>query len=72
MEIRWNNVFGLLLLILGIYLLLKMRPFFSNAFEDINSAHYYHHGNPIHGLVILGIICITVVAVVKILSERRR
>ncbi len=71
MGIRWNNIFGLMLLIFGIYLFLKMRPFFKNAFEDINSAPY-RHGSPIYGLAILGVLCITVVAVVKILSERNR
>ena len=71
MRIRWENIFGLLLLIFSIYLFVKMRPFFKNLFEEINQAYYYGYGSGLFiKVLILGLLCITAVAIAKIISRR--
>jgi hypothetical protein len=71
MNIRWGNIFGLMLIIFGIYLFIKMRPFLGNAIEDLNSG-YYHHGDPVFRIAVLCILCITLIGALKILSGRKR
>lgn len=71
MKIRWGNIFGLMLLIFGVYVFLKMRPFLENVFEELNSG-YYHCGNPILGIAVLGLLCITLIGALRILSNRKR
>ena len=73
MRIRWENIFGLLLLILGIYLFVKMRPFLESVFEDANHVHYYGSGpEQLMRVFMLGLLCLTVVAAITILSNRRK
>ena len=71
MRIRWENVFGLTLFVLLIYLFIKMRPFLQNIFDDINSAHY-NRGDIVFRELALSILCITVIATVAILSGRKK
>ena len=71
MNIRWGNILGLMLIIFGIYLFLKLRPFLENAIEDLNSG-YYHHGDPVFRIAVLGILCITLIGAIKIFSDRKR
>lgn len=72
MQVRWNNIFGLMLMIFGLYLFLKLRPFFKNIIEDINSVRYYHHNDPLLQIITLGLLCVTVLAAIKILSNRKK
>jgi hypothetical protein len=70
-RIRWNNIFGLLFLVMLIYLFIMVGPALRRFFESIGSAYYYEV-DPFHHLVMLGLLCITVVAVCKIIFNRRR
>jgi len=74
MRIRWENIFGLLLLIAGIYLFVKMRPCLENLFDDANHVHYYYGGGPeqLTRALMLGLLCLTVIAAITIFSNRRR
>jgi hypothetical protein len=70
MEIRWGNIFAVLLIIFGIYLFVKMRPFLENIFENLNS-YSWRHDDPTMTVIVLGFLCITVLGIVKIISKRR-
>ena len=72
MRIRWENIFGLLLLIFGIYLFVKMRPFFENLFTEVNQVYYYGYGlGRLIKVLMLALLCLTVLAAIKIISNRR-
>ena len=70
MRIRWENIFGPLLLIIGIYLFVKIRPYLDRVFEDLADGYYYHRYDPMQGIIIFGLVCVTIVAVAKIISNR--
>lgn len=69
MRIKWENIIVLFLLVLVIVLIAKSRlvELFSQSIEALR----YHRDNPLYGLVILGIICITVVGIFAIISNRK-
>ena len=69
MRIRWENIFGLLLLIFGIYLFVKIRPYLNRIFEDLANGYYYHSHDPMLRVIMFGLICVTIVGVVKIISK---
>lgn len=70
MRIRWENIFGLLLLILGIYLFVKIRPYLDRVFEDLADGYYYHRYDPMQRVIVFGLICLVIVAIVKIIANR--
>ena len=71
MRIRWENIFGLLLFIFAVYMFFKMRPFFNNLFEEVNQVQYYGHGpSMLLRVLMLGLLCLTAIAVAKIISKR--
>ncbi len=70
MRIHWENIFGLLLLIFGIYLFVKIRPYLDRIFEDLANGYYYHSHDPMLRIIMFGLICVTIVAVAKIISKR--
>ena len=71
MRIRWENITPLLLLIVLTYLFLKMLPVLDMVVDGMASSSYEHQ-DPRYHLVVLGLLCLTVVAICKILSNRRR
>ncbi len=70
MRIRWENIFGVLLLIFGIYMFVKIRPCLDRVFEDLADGYYYHSHDPMLRVIMFGLICVTIVAVAKIISKR--
>ena len=70
MRIRWENIFGPLLLIFGIYLFIKIRPYLDLVFEDLADGYYYHRYDPMQRVIVLGLICLVIVAVARIISKR--
>ena len=70
MRVKWENIFGLLLLIFAVYLFIKMRPFFNNLFNEVGQIRYYGHG-PVMliRVLMLGLLCLTAVAIAKIISK---
>ncbi|MHC4680119.1 MAG: hypothetical protein ACYTEK_15640 [Planctomycetota bacterium] len=71
MRIKWENIIVLVLIITLIVLLFKLPPLLRRLSEDLGTV-YYHNGDPAIGLLALGIICITVLGIVKIISGNRR
>ena len=71
MRIRWENIFGLLLLIFSIYLFVKIRPFLDQWFENMDNSPYPYSYSPTTRIAVIGLICVTVVAVVKIIANRQ-
>ena len=69
MLILWKNMFGLMFLIFCIYLFIKAKPFLNRILEDLADGYYYDH-SPALKVAMFGLICVTIVAVVKILSKR--
>ena len=69
MRIRWENVFGLMFLIFCIYLFFKAKPCLDRMFENWTNVYYYSY-NPVVRVAMFGLVCLTIVAVVKILSKR--
>jgi len=71
MRIRWENILVPTLIIVLIVLLFKM-PVILRRFSDDLDVIYRGPGDPAIGLMGLGLICVTVVAIVKIIWGNRR
>ena len=69
MRINWENLFGALLFVFSIYLFIKLRPYLDRLFEDMGNGYYYLH-SPVYRIAAIGLVCVTIVAVVKIISRR--
>ena len=70
MRIKWENIIALVLIITLIVLLYKLPPLLRRLSEDFGTL-YYHGSDPIVGILALGIICITILGIVKIISSNR-
>ena len=69
MRIRWENMFGLMFFIFCIYLFFKVKPYLDRIFEDMANGYYYHSYDPAFKIIMFGLICVTIVSVVKIISK---
>jgi hypothetical protein len=70
MRIKWENIIVLVLIITLIVLLFRLPPLLRHLSEDLGIM-YYREGDPAIGLLALGIICITVLGIVKIIFNNR-
>lgn len=68
MRIKWGNIFALAILICLVILLLRLPEVLDRLSYTIWVPYYVN--DPTFGMFALGLICITIVAVVKILSRR--
>ena len=68
MKIKWGNIFALGILICLIAILLRLPEIADRMYFDIHIPYYFD--NPMIGLCFFGFICLTIVAVAKILSNR--
>lgn len=68
MKIKWLNVFVFAILICLIVLLFKLPKVLDHISCTIEIPYYIN--DPTFGIMALGLICVTIVAVVKILSNR--
>ena len=68
MKIKWANIFALGIFICLVILLCKLPRILDHMPEMINSPYYLN--DPAYGMMALGLICVTIVAVIKILSNR--
>jgi len=68
MKIKWGNIFALGTLICLIVLLLRLPEIADRMYFDIRIPYYFD--NPMIGLCFFGFACLTIVAVVKIFSDR--
>ena len=69
MRINWENIIVLFLLVLAIVLIVKSHlvEVFSQSIETFR----YHQDKPIYGLTALAIICITILAIIVIILNRK-
>ena len=72
MRIRWDNIAGLFLVVFGIYLFIKIRPFLDQWFENLGNDDPFSPVSPTIRMATIGLVCVTIVAVVKILANRKR
>ncbi len=68
MKIKWGNIFALGILICLIVLLLRLPEIADRMSLSINIPYYFD--NPMIGLCFFGFVCLTIVAVAKIFSDR--
>lgn len=70
MRIRWENVICLVLVITLIVLLFKLPPILRTLSDDFGML-YRGDGDPAIGIMALGIVCMTVLCIFIVLSNRR-
>ena len=68
MKIKWGNIFALGILICLVALLLRLPEIADRMYFSIRIRYYFD--NPMIGLCFFGFVCLTIVAVAKILSDR--
>jgi len=69
MRIRWENIFGLVFLAFCIYLFIKVKPYLNRMFEGLADGYYCYGYDPMLRVILFGLICVTIVAVAKIISK---
>lgn len=72
MQIKWNNIFGALLLIFCIYAFIKLLPVMNRWFDAIGDRYSFRYETPTMKVMLLGLLCVTIVAIVKIITNNRR
>jgi hypothetical protein len=70
MRIRWENII-LLVLVITLIVLLFMLPVLLRTLSDDFGTLYRGNGDPAIGIMALGIICMTVLAIFIVISNRR-
>ena len=70
MEIKWSNIFGLILLIFCIYLFFKTGPCVTRFFESMSTNYCFYAETPTMKVMLIGLICVTIVAVTKMIINR--
>jgi predicted secreted protein len=70
MQVKWDNIICLTLIITLIVLLVKL-PLLLRTLSDDFGALRYGNGDPAVGLMALGLICTTVLAIFIVLSRRQ-
>jgi uncharacterized membrane protein YqhA len=71
MRTRWDNIVAFTVVIVVLVLLLKVTSPLRSIWRHI-TALGRHNGDPFIGLLALGIICLTVVAIFRVISNGRR
>ncbi len=73
MRILWHNVFCFFLFIFAIVILTVGLPSLKSALSGIGEIGRYHSSDEkTLGLICLGLLCVTFVAIVKILTRDRK
>ena len=68
MKIKWGNIFALAILVCLIRLLFKLPQVFESISCDIRLPYYLD--DPIYGLMFLGLVCVTIVVVIRMIINR--
>ena len=71
MRIRWENIIPVVVIIVLIILMIKLQPLLHSLSNDVDILQD-RHSNPVVGILALGLLCVTIVAIVKIISNSRR
>lgn len=70
MRIKWENVICLVLVIILIVLLFKLPAILRTLSDDFGML-YHGDGDPVVGIMALGIVCMTILGIFIVLSNRR-
>lgn len=70
MRINWKNIYGLLGVIFSIYLFCKVKPIAAAWFDSMADNREFFDKHPALPFLAIAVICVMVVAVAKILSNR--
>ncbi len=68
MRIRWERIVGIVLIGVGIYLFIRLRPFVGHLLAVTNRDHDY--GDPIKAIM-LGVLCLTFLCGIKLITTRK-
>ena len=68
MKIKWKNIFGLMSIVFIVIALFKLPVMLDNISFRIQLPYYFN--DPALGLMFLGLICVTIVAVAKIIANK--
>ena len=71
MRFKWENIIPLVVIIILIVLLVKLPPFLHELSGNCRSS-YVRSDDSVVRILSLGLICITIVAVFKIISNNRK
>lgn len=70
MQIRWNNIIvSVLMIVLGVVLVRNFASI-SATIAGVRNISPYHPDPRVDGLLALGLLCVTCVAIVKLLTTR--
>lgn len=68
MRINWTNIFVIALLICLVTVLAKLPDILDRLSGNIQLPEYLN--DPVYGVMFLGLICVTIIAIVKIICDR--
>jgi hypothetical protein len=66
---KWDNIIFFIVVMVGVYFLVKFWPLLKNIGEEIDMLN--NCDDPLVGMIALGLICLTIVGTVKIICSRR-
>ena len=73
MRIRWENVFALALVVLLVYLIVRCgKPVHALVTQAVSPSGWESQNQQITSLTVLGLILVTIVAIVRILVSGRQ
>lgn len=70
MRIRWENITPLVLIAILIALLIELPPVLRVLSEDFGTLRR-GGGDPVVGIIALGLVCVTILGIFVVLSRRR-
>ena len=68
MKIKWGNIFALAILLVLFRLLFTLPEVIERISWDLRLPYYFD--DPVYGLMFLGLICVTIVVVIKMIINR--
>ena len=68
MKIKWANILAIIALICLITFFVKLNRKIDYVSVDLHLPHYLN--DPVYGLMFLGLICVTVVVIVRNLTKK--
>ena len=67
MQIRWERITALFLIVAFIYLFIKLRPMLHNILKVVNED--YNYNSPMKAIM-LGVLCLTFLAAIKLIIKK--
>lgn len=72
MQIKWKNVFGVMFLVFLLCMFIKVSPMVIKILEEVadNIVYFGSFRGPTLPVMIIGMLCVSAVAIVKIISRK--